>query len=380
MTITEEQGEKRAACPKCGQVVLIPDAASGIRSRRRSRAGDLTQTSALVPVPPAHAAETDSGAEPPVHQLPTRVEADPGLIGSLTALMGPPQGPGEIGRLGGYRVLAVVGAGGMGVVFRAEDPVLQRVVALKAMLPSLAASATARQRFLREARAAASLQHDHIVTIYQVGEDRGVPFLAMPFLEGEPLDRRLARLGVPLPVPEVLRIAREIALGLAAIHQRGLIHRDVKPANVWLEAESDRVKILDFGLARAAQGEIQLTQEGAIVGSPAFMAPEQAGRHAVDARADLFSLGCVMYIMSTARLPFEGPDALATLLAVTTAQPPAPEAVNRAVPAAVADLVMKLLAKNPDDRPESARAVVERIKALERAPRRGVRRPGERRG
>jgi serine/threonine protein kinase len=196
----------------------------------------------------------------------------------------------------------------------------------------------------------------------------------MPFLEGEPLDRRLGRVGGPLPLPELLRIAREIATGLSAIHQRGLIHRDVKPANVWLEADTDRVKILDFGLARATQGNVQLTQEGAIVGSPAFMAPEQAGRQPTDARADLFSLGCVMYLMATGQLPFQGPDALATLLAVTTMQPPVPDTVNTALPHPLATLIMQLLEKKPDDRPESARAVIERLKALEGSPpRRGGR-------
>jgi serine/threonine protein kinase len=392
MDVREEQGEKRAVCPKCGHVVLIPDKGfSGIRSRRKgrlvSRTDELERTTSPVeqPGPPA---ETDSGADRPIHEQTTRVESVPADDRSLTAFLAPPEGPGEIGRLGGYRVLAVVGSGGMGVVFRAEDPVLERVVALKAMLPALAISSTARQRFLREAKAAAALQHDHIVTIYQVGEDRGVPFLAMPFLEGEPLDRRLARVGGPLPAGEVLRIGREISLGLSAIHQRGLIHRDIKPANVWLEGEpgafvragsvSDglsgepgalatggRVKILDFGLARATQGDIQLTQEGAIVGSPAYMAPEQANRQAIDHRCDLFSLGCVMYFMATGRLPFEAPDALTTLLAVTTAVPPSPESINSALPLPVAELVMYLLAKKPEDRPESASAVVERIKELE---------------
>ena len=144
--------------------------------------------------------------------------------------------PDELGRLGPYRVLKVLGAGGMGVVFQAEDPHLQRLVALKAMLPGLAASESAKQRFLREARAAAALKHDHIVTIYQVGEDRGAPFLAMEFLEGESLDDRLKREG-KLPLAEVLRIGREMAEGLAAAHERGLIHRDIKPANVWLEGK-----------------------------------------------------------------------------------------------------------------------------------------------
>ena len=157
-----------------------------------------------------------------------------GLPDELTRFLAPPERPDEIGRLGPYRVLAVLGQGGMGVVFRAEDPALDRPVALKAMLPGMAAVPTATERFLREAKAAAALKHEHIVTIYQVGEDRGVPFLAMEFLEGEPLDDRLRREG-RLPLAEVLRIGREIAVGLAAAHDRGLVHRDIKPANLWLE-------------------------------------------------------------------------------------------------------------------------------------------------
>ena len=154
----------------------------------------------------------------------------------------------------------------MGVVFRAEDPQLLRPVALKAMLPALAVSESARQRFVREAQAAAAIRHDHIVSVYQVGEDRGVPYLAMEFLEGEPIDKRLHRQRKPLTA-EVIRVGREIALGLAAAHKRGLVHRDIKPANIWLEAETGRVKILDFGRARAATEGGKLTQLGAIVGT-----------------------------------------------------------------------------------------------------------------
>src|SRR5204862_5998107 len=138
----------------------------------------------------------------------------------------------ELGRLGPYRVLKVLGAGGMGVVFQAEDLVLERKVALKVMLPALAASESSRKRFLREAKTAASIEHDHIVPILQVGEDRGVPFIAMPFLKGEPLDERLKR-DTAMPIEEILRIGREAAEGLAAAHETGLVHRDIKPANLW---------------------------------------------------------------------------------------------------------------------------------------------------
>lgn len=161
--------------------------------------------------------------------------------------------------VGGYRVIRLLGEGGMGRVLEAEDPRLGRRIAVKVMRPELARDEQARQRFLREARAAAALQHDNVVPIYQVGEDLGVPFLAMPLLAGESLEARLAREKV-LPVPEVVRIGREAAEGLAAAHAAGLVHRDVKPANLWLEALGEpghvsagsawRIKLLDFGLSK----------------------------------------------------------------------------------------------------------------------------------
>ena len=277
----------------------------------------------------------------------------------------------------------------MGVVFQAHDPHLERLVALKAMLPELATNPSAKQRFLREARAAAAIKHDHIVTIYQVGEDGDAPFLAMEFLEGESLDDRLKREG-RLPVHEIWRIGREMADGLAAAHKRGLIHRDVKPGNVWLEGEGGRVKILDFGLARAAGDAAEearpdsstlrpgdaplvpgepptaLTQQGAVVGTPGYMAPEQADGRPVDARGDLFSLGCVLYRMATGEPPFKGDDLLSMLRAVSTATPTPPRELNPSLPPSLCDLIRSLLAKKAEDRPPSARAVVEAIQAIER--------------
>ena len=282
----------------------------------------------------------------------------------LYDFLAPAESPDELGRLGTYRVLKVLGQGGMGVVYKAEDTQLQRPVAHKAILPTLGASASARQRFLREARAAAKLKHDHVVTIYHVGEDRGVPYIAMEFLDGEPMDKRLDR-EQKLSTAEVLRIGREIADGLAAAHEQALVHRDIKPANVWLEGERARVKILDFGLARASDDQQHLTQEGAIVGTPAYMAPEQVGGKPVDSRCDLFSLGCVLYTACTGKAPFIGADTISTLMAVATDEPPTPRELNPKVPKAVSNLVMHLLAKKPEDRPASAKAVVKAIRKIE---------------
>jgi hypothetical protein len=285
----------------------------------------------------------------------------------LTSFLAPPQAPDELGRLGGYRILEVLGRGGMGVVFRAEDTNLRRQLALKVLLPTLAAIEEARERFLREARTAAAVEHDNIVVIHQVSEDRGVPFLAMPLLRGQSLDDRLKREG-RLPLGDALRIGQEAAQGLAAAHKRGLIHRDIKPANLWLEEETGRVKVLDFGLARALNAGDQLTRQGSILGTPAYMSPEQAGSEPVDARTDLFSLGCVLYRMVTGQLPFQGKDAVSTLLSVSRDTPRAPSAVNPEVPPALSDFILKLLSKDPAGRPASAQEVSKALQALRTEP------------
>jgi serine/threonine protein kinase len=324
---------------------------------------DLVRRRARLRGPrPAAADETTMRKVDPT---PDRAGPPPGAAAEPCDFLTPPQGPDELGRLGPYRVLKVLGAGGMGVVFQAEDPRLKRLVALKAMRPGLANGATARERFLREAQATAAVEHDHIVHIYQVGEERGVPFLAMPLLKGETLHDRLKREG-KLPLPEVLRIGRETAEGLAAAHERGLIHRDIKPGNLWLEGKRGRVKVLDFGLARAAGQEGLLTQPGVILGTPAYMAPEQAKGEAVDARADLFSLGCVLYCMATGELPFQGGDVMSVLRSLTQDTPKAPRQCNPEVPPALSDLILRLLAKGPAERPVSAAVVVKVLETIEK--------------
>jgi WD40 repeat protein len=296
--------------------------------------------------------------------------------------LAPAQQTGEMGRLGPYRVLRTLGSGGMGMVVEAEDPDLQRPVALKVMRPGLAVSDSARKRFLREARAAAALDHDHIVKIYQVGEDRGVPFIAMQLLRGQSLQDRLEE-PTPLPLGEAIRIGRELAEGLAAAHAAGLIHRDIKPANIWLEEPRGRVKILDFGLARSQADDAHLTQAGALAGTPGFMAPEQARGQAVDVRSDLFSLGCVLYRLLTGAAPFQGDSAMDVLVSLANHQPPPPQTRNPEVPPALSDLVMRLLSKDPAGRPPSAGAVIETLDRLDPAatlrlapPAPGRRRPG----
>ena len=365
MTITQGDGNKRATCPDCGQAVVIPATESGMGRRRGTGSRPDVASEATFINPKATSdpgTATCPDVRPPLHEEPTRVE-DHTLERATFDFLAPALEADEMGRLGPYRILGVVGTGGMGIVFRAHDPHLGRVVALKVMLPGLAASSTARRRFLREARAGASIQHDRVVPVYQVGEDRGVPYLAMPFLRGESLEVRLHRES-RLEVREALRIAAQTAEGLEAIHDLGLIHRDIKPGNLFLEGDGARVKILDFGLARAAGVDVQLTHEGTIVGSPAFMAPEQASRQPLDGRADLFSLGCVLYLMLTGTLPFPGEDVLTTLLAVTTHEPTPPRELVPTLSPNVEMLVLSLLRKKAGDRPPSARAVRVTIEAL----------------
>jgi tetratricopeptide (TPR) repeat protein len=290
-----------------------------------------------------------------------------GMTEEVFDFLAPAEAPGEIGRLGPYRVTGPIGAGGMGIVFRAEDPLLRRPVALKVMKRSLSAGAEARRRFLREAQAVAALEHDHVVAIYQAGEDRGVLFLAMPLLRGETLADRLRRERA-LPLSEAFRVAREVAEGLDFAHRRGLVHRDIKPANLWLEGERGRVKILDFGLSRSLEPEADRSQSGQIAGTPHYMSPEQASGGKITPLCDLFSLGCVLYQMTTGRIPFDGPDALAILSALAMTTPEPPDRLNPDLTPAASALIRSLLSRDPAARPVSARAVVEAIEAIERAP------------
>ncbi|MFO0969033.1 MAG: WD40 repeat domain-containing serine/threonine protein kinase [Gemmataceae bacterium] len=282
------------------------------------------------------------------------------------AFLAPPQGPDEIGRLERYRVLKVLGEGDMGIVFQAEDTTLKRHVALKVMKPQLAANPIHKERFLREAHATAKLRDDHIVTIYEVGEKNGVPFIAMEFLEGMPLDQWLAK-GRNPSILQTLRLGRQLALGLAAAHDKGLIHRDIKPGNLWIEASGGgRIKILDFGLVRHKEDDVNITRSGTIVGTPAYMSPEQARGLKLDQRSDLFSLGCVLYRLVTGQIPFPGQTTMAILTSLAVDRPKAVHEHNAEAPRGLADLIHKLLAKEPEARPATARSVAQALLALEK--------------
>lgn len=265
--------------------------------------------------------------------------------------------PDSLGRLGHYEVLSLVGRGGMGIVLRAFDEKLQRVVAIKVLAPAAAASGVARRRFVREAQAAAAVVHDNVVAIHGVEHQGAVPFLVMQFIDGLTLQEKLDRVG-PLPVTEVLRIGIQTASGLAAAHARGLVHRDVKPANILLENGSERVKITDFGLARAVD-DVGMTQSGLIAGTPAYMSPEQANDDPVDHRSDLFSLGSVLYAACTGDAPFRAGSTVATLRRVCDTTPRPIRQVNADVPQWLASTIAKLHAKSAAKRYQTAAEVAE---------------------
>lgn len=257
-------------------------------------------------------------------------------------------------RLGQFRIVRELGRGGMGYVFEAEDEKLERRVAVKVLTPELAGNPEAVARFLREARAAAAVEHDHIVPILHVGEDAGTAYIVMPLLLGESLQARLTRDG-KLPSAEVRRLGRELAAGLGAAHARGLIHRDLKPANIWLE-DTGRARILDFGLARLNDGGKALTAPGKLLGTPAYMAPEQIdGR--TDARSDLFSLGATLYECATGQRAFEAPTLMGVLKAVANHHPPEPVELDPEMPVDLSALIVRLLAKDPACRPLDCQAV-----------------------
>ena len=279
-------------------------------------------------------------------------------VRDVQTLLAPPESEDELGRLAHYRVLKLLGAGGMGVVYQAEDTRLERLVALKILRPSLGRAA--RERFLQEARAAAAIDHDNVVTIYNVGSEGPLAYLAMQWLEGETLEARLNRDGRLSP-EEVIEFGSQIADGLAAAHAKKRIHRDIKPANILIEAGRNRAKILDFGLAQVVDDNPQLTETGMIAGTPAYMSPEQAQGRAVDERSDLFSLGTMLYRMLTGDLPFHATNALATIRAIQQDTPAAPRQVDLSVPSVLSDLVTDLLEKDPRHRPESAEAVADAL-------------------
>jgi len=305
----------------------------------------------------ADSAETAVPDMPPTDTVVLATIGDTEEVPSTSLLdvashLAPPRHPEMLGSVGKYDVHEEVGRGGMSIVLKGFDSELNRPVAVKLLAPHLASSGVARQRFVREARAAAAVVHDNVVAIHGIESDGPLPAIVMPLIVGSSLHEHVDRNG-PVDVVDIVRIGTQIASGLAAAHAQGLVHRDIKPANILLENGLNRVQITDFGLARAAH-DANLTHSGVIAGTPYFMSPEQASGEGVDHRSDLFSLGSVLYFMATGELPFAATTPMGVLQRVCTAVPTPARELNPTIPAQLESIIEKLLEKNPADRFHSA--------------------------
>ncbi|MCE9567292.1 MAG: protein kinase [Planctomycetes bacterium] len=326
--------------------------------RAHDQADSLLDAPLVVPRDPYNAATRDFSPLNPdaaASQVPDGL--DPAADRESFAFLSPSTRPDSLGRIGHYEVLQVLGKGGFGIVFRAFDEQLHRLVAIKVMNPEMAATSPPRKRFLREARSAAAVKHENVVQVYSV-EEQPLPYMVMEYVEGQTLQDKLDA-GGPLNVLDILHLGRQMASGLTAAHAQYLIHRDIKPSNILIEAGADqKVKITDFGLARAAD-DATLTRTGVICGTPMFMAPEQAHGAALDHRTDLFSLGSVLYQMTSGRPPFRAPTAIAVLRRVTDESPRPIREIIPEVPDWLCAIIAKLQAKEPGARFQSAKEVAD---------------------
>jgi len=264
-----------------------------------------------------------------------------------------------------YKLIRELGRGGMGLVYQAWDEQLLRHIALKIVLPELAAHPGISSRVLQEARIAAAISHDNVVTVYHVGEYRGTTYIAMKYLEGVTLARYLRKHPHQLDLAQILRICREVASGLEAAHARGLVHRDIKPANIWLESPKGRAILLDFGIARSMDAEIDPAMNGP-AGTPEYMSPEQAHCTQLDHRSDLFSLGCMMYELLAGRPPNSLASKTKTLAALRYEHELPIPPLDFSIPAPVRELVSRLLNKDVAQRPATAADLARQLKQLER--------------
>lgn len=271
---------------------------------------------------------------------------------AMAIILDPPSHPETLGRIEEFEIERKIGQGGMGVVFRGFDHTLNRPVAIKVLAPHLGANENARQRFAREAQAAAAIMHPNVVPIHRVSSTREHPYIAMALVDGRSLQEQVAENG-PFDVRDVVRIGIQIASGLAAAHKQGLIHRDIKPANVLMEKDVSRVMITDFGLARAVD-DVMMTQSGCLAGTPGYMAPEQVRGEPVDSRSDLFSLGSLLYFIATGYEPFRADGAYAAMLKIINSRSPSARSLNPDVPDVLNRIIDRLLEKKPADRIQSA--------------------------
>jgi len=312
-------------------------------------------SSSLIEFPMQSASPADTGFAGSSNR-PDRIAADEFELqiirNALDQLLEPPTHPEMMGRLGRYDVESVIGCGGMGVVLRGFDRELHRPVAIKMILPRWARNGTAKQRFAREARAAAAVLHPNVIAIHGIDESKGVPWFVMPYVAGPSLQELVEEHG-PMQETEIVRIGMQIASGLAAAHSQGLVHRDIKPANILVDNQVNRVVITDFGLARCETDE-SMTKTGWLAGTLNYMSPEQSRGEDCDAKSDLFSLGGLLYYLATGELPFRADSPMGVLHKIGNEGPRPVRSRNEQVSATLANVIDRLLEKKPQDRFESA--------------------------
>ena len=277
----------------------------------------------------------------------------------LKRVLSPPQAADELGRIGKYRVIEFIASGGMGLVFKAEDPELERLVCIKTLHPSLSFNNDAKARFAREAKSAAGLRNDRIVTVLDVGEHREGPYLVMQLLDGQSLRDKLAMEG-KLSHHVAKKILLQIAEGLRYAHELGFLHRDIKPENIWITSQGD-IKLLDFGLARAVNETTNLTATGTILGTPCYMSPEQVQGNELDARSDLFSVGSVLFEMLTGDSPFGKSNIFSTMMSVANESLELPNQAD--IPKELITVLQSLLKKSPNERIGSASELISALQA-----------------
>ena len=304
------------------------------------RVTELSSPTVLAPTSPVRRTE------------PVDLQTDDSTEPSLESLLDAPSHPDWLGSLGGYDVEREIGRGGMGVVFKAYDRELNRVLAIKVLAPWLAQNGTARQRFAREARAAAAVIHPNVVAIYGISSTAKTPYIVMPYVAGPSLQRLVDEHG-PLDEKEIVRIALQVSGALGAAHAQGLVHRDIKPANILVEEGVNRVLVTDFGLARAVD-DASATQSGYFVGTPNYMSPEQALGRRVDSRSDLFSLGSVLYFMATGRMPFRADSPISVLNRINNDQPTGVRTINCDISRTLSQIILTLHEKEVEQRFQTA--------------------------
>ena len=298
--------------------------------------------------------------------LDTSIQAD---INSIK-LLGNVNTSNQLSMINHFRVVRLLGAGGMGIVYQAEDTRLGRTVAIKLLRPSLLSNESIRLRFLREAKAMVAIDCPQVATVYDIGTIGDLPFMVMECLQGMTLEAKLNH-GARLELSEAIRIGREIASGVQALHRTGYIHRDLKPGNVWLESPSDRVKLLDFGVVRSitkpGTSSSGITRIGGVIGTPSYMAPEQVrGEESIDERCDIFSLGCILYWMLCGQPAFSTKNGLEDF--PTLSMEPSPPSSLSEMPEDLSDYVMSMLDKNKSNRPASMEEVLHRLDPLKNPP------------